>query len=270
MVKVMDCLICPKCRTQLNIADKSLKCSNNHCFDLAKEGYVNLLISNKNGSFIGDNKDMALSRRDFLNKGYFKLLADSLCNELYALGSDSPFVLDICCGEGYYSSYLKEHHAGKYYGFDISKEMVRLAAKRKNDVSYFVANMTDIPLSDSSVDFAFHLFAPFYEKEFYRVLNNNGVLISVTPGKRHLFSLKELLYDTPYENDLTPPETSLLKLKEQKNIRAEITLTSHEDIISLFKMTPYYYHTSNECKQRLNNISSLKTEIEFILNIFVK
>ncbi len=265
----MNHLICPKCKNQLQICGRSYVCQNNHCYDLAKEGYVNLLISNKNGSLIGDNKDMALSRRDFLNKGYFEPLAKAIESELKTYSS--PFVLDICCGEGYYSSYLlKERTDGYFAGFDISKEMVRLAAKRKSGVDYFVANMTEIPIEDNSVDLAFHLFAPFYEKEFYRVLKSDGILISVTPGKRHLFSLKEVLYDTPYENDEQPPETDLLNLREQKTVRAEIELKSNEDIISLFKMTPYYYHTSDECKKRLDNLTTLKTEIEFVLNIFSK
>lgn len=266
----MNHLICPKCRNQLLLAGKSCICENNHCYDFAKEGYVNLLSGNKNGSLIGDNKDMALSRRDFLNKGYFKTLAEAIEKELQGFCSDSPFVLDICCGEGYYSSYLKEHCTGTFTGFDISKEMVRLAAKKKSGVSYFVANMTDIPIESASVDFAFHLFAPFYEKEFYRILNEKGILISVTPGKRHLFSLKEVLYDTPYENDELPPEASLLKLKEQKTVKSKITLETHDDIISLFKMTPYYYHTSDECKKRLDNLTTLQTEIEFVLNIYTK
>ena len=36
-------LICPVCKQQLNKENKSYKCDSNHCFDMAKEGYVNLL-----------------------------------------------------------------------------------------------------------------------------------------------------------------------------------------------------------------------------------
>lgn len=266
----MNQLICPKCKNELNISGKSLVCQNNHCYDLAKEGYVNLLSSNKNGSLIGDNRDMAISRRDFLNKGYFSSLAKALEEELKKTNTVSPTVLDICCGEGYYSSYLKERCDGEIIGFDISKEMVRLAAKRKNGVNYFVANMTDIPLKSECIDLAFHLFAPFYESEFYRVLKNNGTLISVTPGKKHLFSLKKALYDIPYENDEAPTQTNDLKLIEQRKVSAKILLDSNEDIQSLFKMTPYYYHTSDDNKKRLDALDSLETETEFLLNIYKK
>ncbi len=270
VVKIMSKLICPKCKGKLIPSGKSLICENSHCFDFAKEGYVNLLLSNKNGSLIGDNRDMALSRRDFLNKGYFVPLAEALLKELNESDSPVPRVLDICCGEGYYSSYLKERSDGEFLGFDISKEMVRLAAKRKSDIIFFVANMTDIPVADNSIDFAFHLFAPFYEKEFLRVLNKGGKLISATPGKRHLYSLKEVLYDFPYENDEAPPGTEHLRFIDQKKVKSIINLESHEDIVSLFKMTPYYYHTSDECKNRLESLDTLETEIEFCLNIYQK
>lgn len=266
----MNKLICPKCKNKLIRKNQSLICTSNHCYDIAKEGYVNLLISGKSGSLIGDNREMALSRREFLNKGYFSALASALVNEIKQSTVDSPCVLDICCGEGYYSSYLKERCKGEFLGFDISKEMVRLAAKRKSGVDYFVANMTDIPLESESVDFAIHLFAPFYEKEFYRILKKGGTLISVTPGKEHLFSLKKVLYDTPYLNDEVPPATTALIFSEQKKVFAEIELESQADIQSLFKMTPYYYHTSDENKKRLEGIKHLKTEIDFSLNIYKK
>lgn len=162
----MGLLICPNCKNELLISSKSYICKNNHCFDIAKEGYVNLLSGNKNGSLIGDNRDMAISRRDFLNKGYFSSLAEALVCEINALETENPVVLDICCGEGYYSSFLKLRCKGEFLGFDISKEMVKLAAKRKCSVNFFVANMTDIPLEDNSVDFAFQLFAPFVKKNF--------------------------------------------------------------------------------------------------------
>ncbi len=266
----MKNLICPVCKEKLNFESKKCFCENNHSFDFAKEGYVNLLRSNKNGSLIGDNKDMAISRRDFLNKGYFEVLARELLIEVQKISKSSPVLLDICCGEGYYSSFLKSKTDAQIFGFDISKQMIKLAAKRKSGVNYFVANMTDIPLKSGSVDFAFQLFAPFYEKEFHRVLKNDGVLITVTPGKNHLFSLKSVLYDTPYENDEQLPKTQNLKLISTRSVKDNIFLTSNEDIISLFKMTPYYYHTDKESKKRLDNLDALETQVEFNLNFYKK
>ena len=101
-----------------------------------------------------------VSRRDFLNKGYYSLLRNYL-TDLFL--DKTGNLLDICCGEGYYTSALA-HDGLRVYGFDISREMVRLAAKRGNG-NYFVANMASIPVPDESFDYATHLFAPFIESE---------------------------------------------------------------------------------------------------------
>ena len=135
-------LTCPVCAAPLVFMEKTAACKNNHRFDIAREGYINLLRSSKNGDKIGDDKFSARSRRDFLNKGYYSILKDNL-TALFADKSGS--VLDICCGEGYYTSALGENTNLNVYGFDISKEMVRLGAKR-GKATFFVANMAAIPV----------------------------------------------------------------------------------------------------------------------------
>ena len=76
-------------------------------------------------------------------------------------------LLDICCGEGYYTSAMGAVPGVDAYGFDLGKEMVRLAAKR-GDATYFVANMKDIPVADGAFDMVTELFAPFNAREFDR------------------------------------------------------------------------------------------------------
>lgn len=259
-------LICPLCGSGLKFAEKKAACKKGHCFDLAKEGYVNLLRSSKSGDRIGDDKLSARSRRDFLNKGYYAPLKDALA-ALFAEKEGS--LLDICCGEGYYTSALAENGKLSVYGFDISKEMVRLAAKR-GGVKCFVANMAAIPAADSSFDYCTHLFAPFHEKEFCRVLKPGGRLYTVIPGKFHLWGLKQALYDTPYTNDEQLPETKTLLLLGTRKITASITLASPEDIEAVFRMTPYYFHTSPDDKQKLARYETLDTAIEFVIAQYEK
>lgn len=231
---------------------------------------MNLLKSGKNGALIGDNRSMAVSRRDFLNKGYYDALATELKKEYDTVKNNGFTAVDICCGEGYYTQFISRDAEGAFYGFDISKEMIRLGAKRKCNASFFVANMKALPLKSGSVDLAFHLFAPFCEDEFARVLSKNGRIISVTGGKEHLWGLKEVLYDVPYENEEIAPEYEKLKLVEQRRVTDTITLKTNEDIYALFKMTPYYYHTNRKHKEKLDGIDSLTTKLDFLLNIFEK
>ena len=259
-------LICPVCGAPLSMVDKTAVCENNHRFDIAREGYVNLLRSSKSGDKIGDDKLAARSRRDFLNKGYYSLLRDSLV-EMFSDKSGS--MLDICCGEGYYTAALGAETNLDVYGFDISKEMVRLGAKR-GSATYFVANMAHIPVADGSFDYAIHLFAPFQEKEFSRVLKPGGKLYSVVPGRHHLWGLKNVLYDTPYENDEKLPETQQLKLNNTVRLQGKIHLETPEDIEAVFRMTPYYFHTSPKDKEKLQQLQCLDTEISFVIGEYIK
>lgn len=254
-------LRCPICGKALLFEEKAARCPKNHSFDIAREGYVNLLRSAKSGDRIGDSKDSARSRRDFLNKGYYAPLKDALS----ALFADRQgTVLDICCGEGYYTAALGANPALRVYGFDISKEMVRLAAKR-GGATYFVANLASIPVEDASFDWAIHLFAPFHEREFSRILKPGGRLYSVIPGSRHLWGLKTKLYDSPYLNDEKLPAVDSLTLKSTQKITADIRLDTAQNIEAVFRMTPYYYHTSQKDRAKLDTLTGLDTEIEFVI-----
>lgn len=246
-------LICPKCKKKLNINGRSLVCDNNHSFDKSKEGYVNLLLGSKSGDKTGDSKESARARHEFLSKDYYICLKNAIKDRMNGI------VLDICCGEGYYDEY-----DGKLYGFDISKEMVRLASKRHKDNHYFVANLANIPIEDKSIDTAIHLFAPFNEKEFSRILKDDGVLYSVIPAENHLFELKEILYDTPYKNDEEPPKTESLKLISTTKVTDKVK-NNQADLKELFSMTPYFYHTSDKDKAKLDKVDEIELTVGFVI-----
>ena len=267
----MSDIVCPVCKKTLNKEDNCYRCESRHCFDIAKEGYVNLLAGNhKAGESIGDNKDMALSRKKFLEKGYFSPLSEEITKLIQLHKGDNPTVCDICCGEGWYSNEVMKAFPCVMYGFDLSKEMVRLAAKRKNGAEYFVANLSKIPIKSGSIDVAFHLFAPFHEKEFSRIIKDDGIIITAVAGENHLFEIKEILYDTPYKNDENPPETQDLIFKGKRKVSKKIHLDSKEDINALFRMTPYYYHTSEKDKAKLEKYESLDVTVEFAIYIYHK
>lgn len=266
----MEIMKCPVCVQALTHENRIWRCENRHSYDVAKEGYVNLLSARKSGDAIGDNKEMALSRRDFLNKGFYQPLAQAVTDCLGKYSSDGDNVLDICCGEGYYTAYAAERLDRRFYGFDLSKNMVRLAAKRKTCAEFFVANIASIPILDGSVKAAFHLFAPFHASEFRRIITDDGVILTALPGRDHLYGLKEVLYDRPYRNDEKEPSAEGLTAVERIRVQGEITLNSREDINALFQMTPYYYHTPTEGMKRLEEQSTLTTPIEFVIIIYKK
>lgn len=259
-------LICPVCGQSLERTAGVFRCPGGHSFDLAREGYVNLLRTSRPGDRMGDDKLSARSRREFLNRGYFAPLRDALV-ELFR--DKAGRVVDICCGEGYYTSALGQNPALEVYGFDLSREMVRLAAKR-GGATYFVANLSAIPLATGSMDYAVHLFAPFHEEEFCRVLKPGGRLWTVVPGARHLFGLKKLLYETPYPNDEALPRTALLRPVSRRKVSAHVTLEGAGDIGEVFRMTPYYFHTGERDRAKLAGVERLETAVEFVIGEYEK
>lgn len=260
--------ICPVCGNPLNGEKKAFRCPLGHSFDTAKEGYVNLLTGSRSGALTGDSAEMAKSRRSFLSKGYFDVLAKELCKIAREYDVSDGTMLDICCGEGHYSSYVKSKlRTPEILGFDLSREMIKRAAKQNKEVGYAVANMTAVPVADNSVDCAFHLFAPFYSDEFKRILSKNGILISVTAGEKHLYELKELLYETVYVNETKEPSNGTMRLIRSYELNDRITLKSSEDADALFRMTPYYYHTPADGLSRLAETQRLEVGLSF--NIFI-
>ena len=96
-------LVCPVCNVNIEKIEKTYKCENNHCFDIHKSGYVNLLLSNRmNSKLPGDNKLMVEARRSFLKTGYYSCLKEKLREITDELNPET--ILDSGCGEGYYTN----------------------------------------------------------------------------------------------------------------------------------------------------------------------
>ncbi|MBO4769925.1 MAG: methyltransferase domain-containing protein [Clostridia bacterium] len=254
-------LLCPVCGKPLEKELNTMKCTAGHSYDVAKEGYVNLLRAGRPGDRIGDDAASCRARRDFLNKGYYAPLRDRL-KEIFA--GKTGKLLDICCGEGYYTSALGTVEGLDVYGFDISREAVRLAAKR-GGARYFVANMTSVPVPDGAFDFATHLFAPFCDGEFSRVLKKGGTLITVLPGALHLWGLKRLLYEHPYENSEVLPDAPSFVPVKTESITYDVTVEGAEQINAVFRMTPYFFHTSRGDREKLEGIDRLETTLSFLI-----
>ena len=265
-------LRCPHCKEGLFLENRTFRCLRGHSFDQARQGYVNLLISQRSSARQhGDDKQMVESRRDFLEAGYYlslrKVLADRLARYCPSQGNFA----DCGCGEGWYTAALAETlPQGTFYGFDISKDALRWAAKRFQQPHLAVASCFDLPLPDGSLDGVFNVFSPLAEEEFARVLKKGGYLFRVVPGVEHLWELKAAIYDTPLPNKPEPRELPGLTPVEEIPIRYELELKDPAHITALFRMTPYYYRTSPKDQAKAEALTYLKTRIEFDLLIYKK
>lgn len=276
-VAMMDrILACPVCGGHLKSDGKTLECKKGHTFDWAAKGYANLLLSqDKSSKNPGDSKEMVKARRRFFEEGYYSPLASALAGavleQLRGMARDPLVILDAGCGEGYYTRMVGEslRQAGlqaSMLGMDISREAIRLAAGYK-EARFFVASLFKLPLADNSVDLIINCFAPACDREFSRVLKPNGRLITVFPGREHLFSLKSILYDNPYENDEKGPELPSFQVLETKKVTHAITIEGNERVLDLLAMTPYFWRTPEAGINRLKAVETLTTTIDFIIQV---
>ncbi|WP_337878652.1 23S rRNA (guanine(745)-N(1))-methyltransferase [Rheinheimera sp.] len=185
---------CPVCAQVLTPNPAGLGCVNRHQFDRAREGYVNLLpVQHKNSKVPGDSADMMQSRRLFLNAGHYQPLSDAL-NALLASAQPAT-LLDLGCGEGYYSNRLQQALPDTtVYGLDIAKTAVRYAAKAYPAVKYCVASAWHLPFADQSFDAVLKLCAPCEPLELARVSNKGATLLAVSAAPQHLVELKQQVY----------------------------------------------------------------------------
>lgn len=175
---------CPVCKGELDEDGRRWRCADGHAYDVAKEGYVNLLITHQRRQREpGDSADMLRHRRAFLDAGHYAPLKEALA----ALVPPDAAVLDVGCGEGYYTRDLPN----PLWGVDIAKAAVRMAAKRgRPGARYAVASAYDLPVVDAAADVVLSVFAPLHSPEFERVLRAGGRVLVAAPGPRHLDGLK--------------------------------------------------------------------------------
>jgi len=255
-------IICPVCREPLSLEQRTVRCANSHAFDLAKEGYVNLLLSHQRKSkHPGDDKAMIQARRRFFDSGPFGPVAEWIKENI-----SGSAILDCGCGEGHFLGALK----GKRFGVDVSKEAIRCAAKRYQDVTWTVANgMRELPLADHSMDVILSVLAPRNTGEFARVLKPDGNLILGVPGPNHLIELRRLLNTSAGDFEEKADEAAekcapLFTESNRENVTYKITL-GKEQITDLIQMTPIFWNSGPEAKEKARQLDKLEITVSFVL-----
>lgn len=269
--------LCPVCKSALSKQGKSYICQNMHCFDLSKEGYVNLAAAKGISSLSGDSPEMAKSRHAFLSGGYYEPLAKKLAEFINKQNPSQVCVLDAGCGEGYYTRCVRENLTcdSLFYGIDLSKESVKIAAKcekvlpEEKRAHFAVAGIFDLPFADNSFDFIISVFAPISECEFSRVLKQNGKLIIACPDTKHLYSFKEQIYDKATENIEKIQEFDEFELEETFRLTYDINV-ENQHIFPLFQMTPYFWKSSRETQNKVSNLDMLCTQCDFLIKVYSK
>lgn len=265
-------VICPVCAAPLDWNENGCRCVNGHSFDLAREGYVNLLLSHQRKSgHPGDDDAMIQARRRFFDSGAYDPVCRTVQNLILSLKSNAqnlnPFsILDCGCGEGRFLAALE----GRRFGVDISKEAIRCAAKRFKDVRWIVANgMRALPFADSSLDLILSVLAPRNPNEFARILRPDGRLLLGVPGPNHLIELRSLLSsgasDFEEKADEAAAKCAPHFTETDRTLLTYPVILSPVQIADLIQMTPIFWCSSPEAKAAAQKLPQLPVTVSFAL-----
>ena len=274
LADVVELLVCPLCGADLTLNEGSLRCPAGHTFDLAKQGYANLLPGNaKPGT--ADTAEMVAARADFLGTGTFAPLANALAERVGSALGEAGAVLDAGAGTGYYLGQVLDRGPGAVgLALDISKHAARRAARAHRRIGAAVADLwSPLPVHDGAVEAILNVFAPRNPAEFHRVLRPGGVIHVVTPSSRHLGTLVSelgLLSVGEEKNDRVDAALGgRFRLESRESLETEAAL-GHEEIATLVGMGPSAHHIpADELTRRIAKLPDrTAVPLSFVLSAF--
>lgn len=271
-------LACPVCSEllQLGNEERTLRCCAGHSFDRAKQGYWNLLlVQSKRSKDPGDNPEMVQSRTRFLDGQFYRPVLELICHTLDEALPQSSTIADLGCGEGYYTTGLRQHRLAQGFedqilGLDISKHAVKSAAKRDKEITWSVGSSARIPVLDASLDAALIIFSKVLPEPLERALKPGALLLIAYPGPEHLMSLRELIYDEVRDNDSDPAKqlSTAFKLEQTLGEPFEIELAGNQQISDLLAMTPHGQRMQSSKREEILQRQQLRTQVDIRLGLF--
>lgn len=260
---------CPVCKAPLFAKDSGFACENSHHYDLAKQGYLNLLLANqKKSADPGDNAEMVQARREFLSQGHYGFLMECIVRLVgsEALTTPGKKLLDLGCGEGSYIKYIVDSSPDlRVHACDISKFAIKRASTYVQSANFAVASNYNIPAQSGSQDFVLAVFAPVKFNEVSRVLKAGGTFIRVVPGENHLIEIRRRLYDK-VKNSESSPVLTPFSLVDEINESEKVVLQKG-DLVNLLKMTPLYWQGDAEEKAKILAQNEMALTFDFSIQV---
>ncbi len=276
-------LACPIDGKSLNIRDQQLVCEQGHTFDIARQGYVNLLpVQHKRSKQPGDSKEMILARTQFLNSGRYEPIAKKLAEIILERTSDNNEIclMDAGCGEGYYLDYIFNVLKDKpgcndlsLVGLDISKAAIVQSAKRNKLITWVVGTNRQPPVDDGSVDIILCLFGFQSLNVFYKKLKPDGKVILVDPGAEHLKELRKIIYAEVKQSepqDLSDIEESEFLLIDRQSLNYKMGEIKREQLSNLLIMTPHFYRATKAGKEAAAKVNQLDLTVDVVFRVLEK
>ena len=244
LAELIDLLQCPVCGSDLALGDAVLRCGEGHSFDVARQGYVNLVPG------AGDSTEMVEAREAFLDAGHLRTLTAAIANE--AAGIDAPgAMVDLGAGTGHHLAHLLDALPDRVgLALDASTAALRRAARSHRRVAAIGADAwKPLPVRDGVAAVVLSVFAPRNGEEMARILVPGGALIAVTPTTRHLFELVGplglLSVPDDKEDRLDEQLSSHFELAERRPLEHSMFLT-RDEAAQIVRMGPSAWHVDEQ------------------------
>lgn len=263
--------ICPVCGAQLDISAAPWRCGAGHVYDVARQGYVNLLLAHqKRALHPGDTREQVAARKRFLDAGFYTPIRDKVLSLLEPMLPASPAILDAGCGEGYYGAAVAQALQAELWGVDISKDAVRYAAVRCKAAHWITASAAHLPFGDGSFDAVLSMFAMTAAEEFARILQPGGLFLQVLAGESHLLGLKRLIYPELLHREKVHPVPTGFAPVCTETLEFSFSLTENQQIQDLLSMTPHYWRITKAGAQAAAQAQSLQDTAQVIFHLYRK
>ena len=276
-------LACPIDGKQLESHEKQLTCENGHAFDIARQGYVNLLpVQHKRSKQPGDSKEMVLARTQFLNSGLYEPIANKLADIVFAQIKDEKetCLMDAGCGEGYYFDFvfnaLKDKEGSSdlsFIGLDISKPAIVESAKRNKQITWIVGTNRQPPVELASVDIILCVFGFQSFEGFNKILKPGGKIILIEPGPDHLKELREIIYSKVKKTeppDLSSAQEMGFSIVDVQPLQFKTGIINNEKINNLLLMTPHLYRATKAGKEAAGDLRELDLTVDIVFRVLEK
>ena len=249
-----DIFICPICKENIQINDTGkMYCINNHSFDVAKQGYVNLMTKPVASMY---SKDLFESRQQIITSGLY----DEVQHAIAQLLSGEQVILDTGCGEGSHLERICEQLPSSVgVGIDLSKEGIIAAAKHYGNKIWCVGDLANSPFQAGSFTTILNFLSPANYDEFKRLLVPGGKVIKVVPQSNYLQQIRvQAFADSAKETYSNEQTVSRFKESFSKVKVIRITYTKPIEtalVPKLLEMTPMGWHIQNHDTIQITDIT---------------
>ncbi|WP_037303521.1 putative RNA methyltransferase [Amycolatopsis orientalis] len=255
--EIVRSLRCSVCGAPVGSTGRTVRCAHGHSFDVAKQGYVNLLHA-RIPAGTADTAPMVAARVDLLSSGVYLPLADALA-KVASEHVEGGLIIDAGAGTGYYLAHVLDAVPAAYgLALDVSAVALRRAARAHTRAGAAVWNLWEPwPVANSSASLVLNVFAPRNAAQFRRVLTADGLLVVATPNPGHLGELGDLVISVDGGKDARLEETlgERFSRVERREVTQRVTL-SPAQIRQVVEMGPSAHHLHRDGRrERLDAVT---------------